>query len=131
MALQTSGPISMSEIIEEVFGSSSGTSSLLTCASVAGLGSAPQSMSDFYGYDNGAGTAITVSTRGFTKNHACGLSATFTTYYHDGSGTYPASGDYVYTDSAMTTTPTNGWYHHDGNRSVNLVSGLVLNDEAC
>ena len=32
------------------------------------------------------------------------------TYYHDGSGTLPTTGDMVYTNSGGTTTPDDGLY---------------------
>jgi len=128
MALQTSGTISMDDIRDEM--GETGEVNLRDLASTAGF-STPDLMSDFYGYSHVASTPFGVSTRGFTKNHACGLNPTFTTYYHDGDEDYPLIGDNVYTNAAMTTTPTNGWYQHEDSFAINLFAGLVLDNQEC
>ena len=110
MALPTSGEIKLSEIIEEVFGSSSGTSTILTCGSVAGI-SVPTSMSDFYGYSSGGGTAFDAGFNLFNSSSACNIpTQSFNTYYHDGSFANPVINDKIYSDSAMTSVVSNGYY---------------------
>ena len=109
MALQTSGPISMSEIIGEAFGSSGGTSTLGSCASVAGI-SSPTSMSDFYGYSAATG-AVDFGYHAIFSLGACSISSgSYTTYYHDGTGTLPVINDKIYTDASQTSYAPNGYY---------------------
>ena len=63
----------------------------------------PYKFSDWYGYDKDC-----VSVTGFLVgagiveggNTACSTLGSSFTYYHTGSGTYPANGDIVYTNSA-------------------------------
>tara|TARA_R110001592_G_scaffold204577_1_gene454647 strand:+ start:22409 stop:22867 length:459 start_codon:yes stop_codon:yes gene_type:complete len=67
-------------------------------------GVAPHGMSEFYSYDHDATglTSFTSSLGHKTQATACGLSLN-QTYYHNGSGTFPAIGDQCYSNSAGTT----------------------------
>ena len=71
----------------------------------------PYKFSDWYGYDKDciSVTAISVGT-GIVEsgNTACDTLSSSATYYHDGSGTYPAVGDIVYTNSNATTVASGG-----------------------
>ena len=70
----------------------------------------PYKFSDWYGYDKDCAsvTAFLVGA-GIVEggNTACNTLGSSFTYYHNGSGTYPANGDIVYTNSAGTT-PASG-----------------------
>ena len=71
----------------------------------------PYRFSDWYGYDKDCAsvTAFLVGA-GIVEggNTACNTLGSSFTYYHDGSGTYPATGDIVYTNSAGTTPASGG-----------------------
>jgi len=122
MALPSSGQISASQINAEVPGRSStaeaplsGTSSTPQTGSLVKLyatasppvnQSAPHSYSEFYGRSFVSLTSF-LSGAG-TTGDACNTLGSSFTYYHDGSGTYPAVGDKVYTDSGGTTPASGG-----------------------
>tara|TARA_R100000231_G_scaffold136176_1_gene111242 strand:- start:1218 stop:1694 length:477 start_codon:yes stop_codon:yes gene_type:complete len=122
MALPSSGTISANMINDEVPGRSatanaplSGTSSTPQTGSLVKLyatasppvnQSAPHSYSEFYGRSFVSLTSF-LSGAG-TTGDACNTLGSSFTYYHDGSGTYPAVGDKVYTDSGGTTPASGG-----------------------
>tara|TARA_Y100001937_G_scaffold56975_1_gene78230 strand:- start:190 stop:666 length:477 start_codon:yes stop_codon:yes gene_type:complete len=122
MALPSSGQISASQINAEVPGRSStaeaplsGTSSTPQTGSLVKLyatasppvnQSAPHAYSEFYGRSFVTLTAF-LSGAGTTGDACATLGSSFT-YYHDGSGTYPAVGDKVYTNSSGTTPASGG-----------------------
>tara|TARA_B100000963_G_scaffold75320_1_gene63450 strand:+ start:890 stop:1366 length:477 start_codon:yes stop_codon:yes gene_type:complete len=122
MALPSSGQISASQINAEVPGRSStaeaplsGTSSTPQTGSLVKLyatasppvnQSAPHAYSEFYGRSFVTLTAF-LSGAGTTGDACTTLGSSFT-YYHDGSGTYPAVGDKVYTNSSGTTPASGG-----------------------
>lgn len=146
MALPASGPISMSMVATEF------SSSQSTNMSLRGFGAALSTpvttnvflASSFYGQS--AGVAVTAwtfkSEGGSTWDNAAAACAALaegggsnTTLYHDGSGTFPANGDTIYTDSPGTTTASAGTYAYVNGRtnftfSANS-SGVVSNTAAC
>ena len=64
-----------------------------------------------------------------TDELACGASPSYTTYYHDGAGTYPTDGDLVYTDVNGVNT-LNGaaeWWKVNGSNIVLQISGSGVN----
>jgi len=65
---------------------------------------------------------------------AC-LNTKYSTFYHDGAGTYPANGDTVYTDSGGSTYATDGWYKYvSGTSFVYGISGsgvIVTGPNTC
>ena len=69
----------------------------------------PYKFSDWYGYDKDCSTltAFLVGSGQSGSSGICSQLSSQATYYHDGSGTYPAVNDIVYTDSAGTS-PLNG-----------------------
>ena len=71
--------------------------------------SAPHAYSEFYSKTFATLTSFLVGT-GIVEggNTACSTLGSSFTYYHDGSGTYPATGDIVYTNSAGTTPASGG-----------------------
>tara|TARA_B110001452_G_C15122350_1_gene391193 strand:- start:507 stop:917 length:411 start_codon:yes stop_codon:yes gene_type:complete len=111
MALQSSGQIEMSEIAAEL-GESLSNVSLGTMSDDAGL-SAPDQMSDFYGYSHSSSSSFSSSKRGSTSNTACGSLVNQTYYHNNGSGgssTYVDVNDYVYFDSNMSFKLSSGYY---------------------
>ena len=71
----------------------------------------PLKMSEFFGYDQ------TLSRYYFrfaysssSSTLACGFTMSATIYYHNGTGTYPTSGDKVYTSAAGFTVAAAGFY---------------------
>lgn len=79
-------------------------------------GSNPHKMSEFRGYDHDA-SSVTSFFSGSGQSDfkfVCSQSLTIT-YYHNGSGTFPAVGDTVYSNSAGTTTLGNGFYTRGAN----------------
>lgn len=108
MALQSSGQITLDDIRTEL-GLSQSNVSLGDMSDDAGF-SAPDQMSDFYGYSD-TPTLVSFSSSknpSTTTVSACSASVSWT-YYHDGSAGLPQSGDTVYTSSAGTTTVSNGY----------------------
>lgn len=90
-------------------------------------GSAPHSMAEFYSYNH---DEVSVTTTAFNYNSepaisgvgACSFEEAGDTAYHDGSGTYPAVGDGVYTNSGGTTSLANGVYKIQ----TSLVAGAAM-----
>ena len=111
MALQSSGRIEMSEIAAEL-GESLSDVSLGSMSDDAGF-SAPDKMSDFYGYSHATYSTWTGSSRANTSAVVCSLSIN-TTYYHNngsgGSDTYIAINDYVYSDTGLSNKLASGYY---------------------
>ena len=103
MALPTSGPLSINDIRIEL-GASAVNQSLGAFSDTAGF-IAPDAITDFYGFSAGP-TEFLVRT-GFGL--VCG-STTSISYYHDGTGGLPITGDIVYTNSGGTTTASTGTY---------------------
>ncbi len=70
---------------------------------------APHAYSEFYSKTFASVTAFLVGA-GIVEggNTACSTLGSSFTYYHDGSGTYPAVGDKVYTNSGGTTPASGG-----------------------
>ena len=69
----------------------------------------PYKFSDWYGYDKDCAsvTGFLAGSGQSGSSGICNQLSSQTTYYHNGSGTYPVVGDIVYTNSAGTT-PLNG-----------------------
>jgi len=109
MALQSSGQISLNDIRAEL-GASTTNVSLGAMSDTAGF-AAQDKISDFYGYSAG-GTSFSAGPKQTSSGFACFQSQNVT-YYHNGSGSDPASNDYIYTDSAMTTIVGSGYYRCD------------------
>tara|TARA_R110001583_G_scaffold26479_1_gene95263 strand:- start:1703 stop:2095 length:393 start_codon:yes stop_codon:yes gene_type:complete len=98
MALPTSGPLSMSAIATE-FSQASSDMSLYTFGSTLPTPTVTSDIelaNDFYGQSASSCTSFSGSE---ASREACELDPEIT-YYHNGSGTYPVSGDNVFTDSS-------------------------------
>ena len=66
-------------------------------------GSTPHEMSEFYSYDHDYVALTSFSTLVSTNFGLCGNTLTGTAW-HDGSGTLPANGDRIYSNSSGTST---------------------------
>jgi hypothetical protein len=128
MALPTSGPLSMSDIANE-FEAGTSNLSLYTFGSTLPTPTVTSNIelaNDFYGqsavtlieFDYNSSSA---SLGGF---YACQLEGFEDTAYHNGSGTYPAQGDNVYSDSSGNTPLTSSRSYKYGNGTQ---SGGYLN----
>lgn len=128
MALQSSGQITLDDIRTEL-GLSQSNVSLGSMSDTAGK-SAPDQMSDFYGYS--ASVSWTAFTTTFSPNNfACFLNATTTRYTDRSSGPMQV-GDEVRSNSSGTTVPSNGKYKHDSNDVIyNLSGGEVTSVTNC
>ena len=146
MALPSSGPISMSMVAAE-FEPEIGADMSLSAS--AALLSTPVASNIFLAasfYGQSLGVAVTAwtfksdggSTWDDVETACTSLSeggGTNTTLYHDGSGTFPADGDKIYTDNPGTITADSGVYAYVNGRtnftfSANS-SGVVSGTAAC
>lgn len=96
-------------------------------------GSAPHAMSEFYSYDHDLTnlTSFSVGQQAGSDSEAC-LGTATNTYYHDGTGTYPAVNDTVYSNSGGTQQPADGFYKViAANQSMQLQSGVVQTLVSC
>ena len=131
MALQSSGEISIGDIRTEI-GSSSGS---LRALSLAAGKSIPDAISEFHGYSHVTLTSYTSSIpSSATLFNVCSQTPTVT-YYHDGSTTYPVTGDTVYTNSNGSTYVSAGYYKiDDGGNGLYIQvgnNGSVTLDDIC
>ena len=125
MALPSSGPISGSQISAEL-GTASTNISLGGMADSASF-LAPDAYSDFYGYANLTSYVASAFQNG-TK-FICTQTQNVT-FYHDGSGTFPTTGDTVYTNSGGTT-PGVGYSRVNFGYILTNSSGVVTNIYLC
>jgi hypothetical protein len=135
MALTASGQLSLGDIATEMGVSLTNVS--LTTQSTTGIntnseskpdGSTPHAISEFYSYDHSATslTAFTVDETPYEDGEgACAEGSPGAEWYHDGGGTYPTTGDTVYTDSGGTTNPEDGFYWMDEPSSFFVEDGVV------
>ena len=130
MALPSSGIISGSQISAEL-GTASTNISLGGMADSASF-IAPDAYSDFYGYANltsYTGSAFQTGTK-FICNTTLNV-----TYYHDGGGVLPTTGDTIYTNSGGTTVIGGGNAGYNRINSLAYVrtnsSGVVTNSYPC
>jgi hypothetical protein len=98
---------------------------------LAGVASGQISMSDFYGASAGTCTSYS-STKVFaTEGLGCAASVT-ETYYHDGSSSFPVSGDYVYSNSGCSTKLATGFCKIGNGNWVQIDSnGRVVASALC
>lgn len=127
MAVPSSGELSLRGIRHEFYNSNySGTTSFsdvgLTSLSIGDYGavntanasanrpdgSTPHEMSEFYSYDHDYIALTSFSTLVSTSFGICGNTLTGTAW-HDGSGTLPANGDRIYSNSSGTSTHNNSY----------------------
>ena len=142
MALQDGGQISLGDIATEMGVSLSNVS--LTTQSTTDIntsspsypdGATPHAVSEFYSYDHSASpslTAFNVDENPYgDSEEACASGRISAEWYHDGGGTYPTTGDTVYTDSGGTTTPEDGFYWMDEPSSFDISGGSVNEVTPC
>ncbi|MDB4414619.1 hypothetical protein N9034_01165 [bacterium] len=125
MALPSSGPISGSQISAEL-GTASTNISLGGMSDSASL-IAPDAYSDFYGYSS---LTSFIGSAFQSKNKLICSQTQNVTFYHDGSNTWPAVGDTVYTNSGGTT-PGVGYSRVNFGYILTNSSGVVTNNYLC
>ena len=128
MPLPASGPISMSMVATEF-------SVSLTDISLSNLGTKLNNSitagdpvelaSDFYGQSALKPFAYSGTTPYEDASSACSEGGSGSTGYHDGSGTFPAAGDNVFSDSAGSSPLSDGFYRISSGQSMNVESGTV------
>ena len=100
MALPASGPISSSMIAQEFSSSQAPSGPNISLKGLASELSTPVTSNIFMGASFYGQSAFS------------GLETTGDTAYHDGTGTTPVAGDYVYTNSTGTSALGNGTYKY-------------------
>ena len=144
MALQSSGTIKMSEINTELGRTStatisldsaeSGTYATINTASASYPNDArPASISEWYSYDHSttSGYSGNISERSNSdSNEACGLSVDVS-IYKNGTSSTTAAGDYIFTDSGLSTNlvPNQGfgaWYKYEDVPGGNVPYAVYL-----
>jgi len=145
MALQSSGTIKMSEINTELGRSSTATISLDSAESgtYATINTAsssypndarPASMSEWYSYDHSAASGYSgnISDRSESStNEACEGLDVETSVYKNGSSSTPAVGDYIFTNSGLSTNLVPGqgfgaWYKYEDVPGGNVPYAVYL-----
>jgi len=142
MTLPSSGQISIGDIVNEK-GLAQGNDSLESLSTTnINSNSAPNlpdqvqphAISEFYGYNHNAAASLTAynaSTLQANPSQACAQTF-FTTYYHDGAGADPTTGDNVYSNSKGTAQPGDGSYKYASqNAYYNLSAGVVTGFGGC
>lgn len=93
-------------------------------------GNAPHNMSEFYAYDHDF-VSVTSFTGGISEEgagQACAIEEFEETIYHNGSGTFPALNDIVYSDAGTTTLNSSSVaYFNSGRRFITTSSSGVVN----
>jgi len=130
MALPSSGPLSMQDIATE-FSQGSSNMSLYTFGSTLPTPTVTSNIelaNDFYGQSASSCTSFSGSEQ---SREACELDPEIT-YYHNGSGTYPVSGDNVFTDSSCEE-PLEGGSYKMANDKVMVIGedGEVTSTFSC
>ena len=145
MALQSSGTIKMSEINTELGRNStatisldsaeSGTYATINTASASYPNDArPASISEWYSYDHSAtsGYSGNISDRSESStNEACEGLDVETAVYKNGSSSTPVVGDYIFTDSGLSTNLVPGqgfgaWYKYEDVPGGNVPYAVYL-----
>lgn len=68
----------------------------------------PLLLNAWYEYDQDATSGCTGFLTNTNPRNACNISSSNTSYYHDGSGLYPVTGDKVYSDFDCTNLASGG-----------------------
>jgi len=126
MALPSSGQLGINRIRIEL-GASATNQSLRAFSSTVGF-SSPDKITDFYGYT--APEAYVGSTFQSGTKFIC-TQARNTTFYHDGTGTFPVVSDTIYTDFAKTTNAGSGYSRVNVGYILTNSSGVVTNTFIC
>ena len=133
MALPSSGPISGSQIWNEVNGSITDPPPPLSLGGMIASSSLsntnPDQYSEFYGYSGATLTSYTGSAFQNGNKFICTQTMNVT-FYHDGSGIAPQVGDTVYTNSGGTT-PGVGYSRVGFGYLLTNSTGVVTNFYLC
>ena len=126
MALPSSGQLGINRIRIEL-GASATNQSLRQFSKDVGF-SQPDKITDFYGYT--APTSYVGSVFQSGTKFICTQTQN-TTFYHDGTGTFPAVGDTIYTDFAKTTNAGGGYSRVSSGYILTNSSGVMTNQYLC
>ena len=133
MALPSSGPISGSQIWNEVNGSITDPPPPLSLGGMIASSSLsntdPDQYSEFYGYSGATLTSYVASAFQSGTKFICTQTQNVT-FYHNGSNTWPGVGDTVYTNSGGTT-PGVGYSRVNFGYILTNSSGVVTNQYLC
>ena len=91
---------------------------------------APHSMGEWYSYDHDEGNRTFLSSSNAKSSSVCGATIN-QTYYHDGGGDFPVTGDIVYTNVAGTSTLNPGNYSVESYYFVISSGGVVDSTVLC
>jgi hypothetical protein len=134
MAIPASGAISMSMVAAE-FEPEIGANMSLSAS--AALLSTPVASNIFLAASFYGQSLVTLTAFGYSgttpfedASSACDEGGTSGTAYHNGSGTFPTSGDNVFSDSAGTTALEDGFYRINAGQSMEVESGTVNGNPA-
>ena len=116
MALPTTGPLSLNDIRVEI-GAATTNVSLGAMSDTAGF-SAPDAITDFYGFSSGLNVIYITALTSRNSTGMCGTGTSVTAFYHDGASAMPIVGDIIYSNSSGTTALT--WV---GYRGISNVQG--------
>lgn len=118
MALPTTGPLSLNDIRIEI-GAATTNVSLGAMSDTAGF-SAPDAITDFYGYSNSTLKPFYATSNSYKfEADACDV-ATPLSLWHNGSASYPAQNDTIYTNANGSTTAV--WARTKG---ININAGSL------
>ena len=85
--------------------------------------SQPYKMSCWYGYDQDCSALTSFSSSSGTALFGVCSESINQTYYHDGSGTYPAQGDKVYSDSGGSSVLGDNYYKFNSTWVYRITGG--------
>lgn len=98
-------------------------------------GSTPHNMSEFYSYDHDAVAAPSRTSFSSVRYATATCPATLTTtHYHDGSGTYPTTGDIIYDSAGAAAPSTSGYYFFSQSQAAVITdktNGIVVSIYSC
>lgn len=126
MCLPASGPISISQIRNEIVtgGCGSSTYSLSALASLAGFPSDPDAMSEFYNYCCcNSYTAFTLSSSTLSGSAACSNYPGSTATYYSSSGASLGNGTMLFYDQCLTNPVSCGTYLSNGTNYWSISCG--------
>ena len=132
MALPASGPISSSMIAAEFSASQAPSGPDISLKGLASKLSTPVTSNIFMGASFYGQSLVTLTAFGYSgttpfedASEACSEGGSGATAYHNGSGTFPTSGDNVFSDSAGTTALADGYYRINAGQSMLMEGGSV------
>lgn len=124
MAVPNTNTFSLQDVVDEINPTTDDLQDCVNDANSSGYDgtyyTAPAtSLLEFRNYSHISSTSYSSSVGNRVQSTACGQSVNLT-YYHNGSGTYPVAGDYVYSDAALTTPLAKNHYKIGSGGTINV-----------